>query len=540
MIGVSLPYDWLLTGEGVPGCDRNAFLTSLKNSGVESIEIRTVLYRHSPSDVLAVAERLWNFGFSITVHSHIRSGETAIYDMFSPLGEVLKNLRQEKLTLALHAITEDNVKILTELSDYSIKMGYPVYIALENNRLLPDNSEGDSAAFVLDTVKKVGRRNVGICFDMGHYMYYLKKNKPESSDVLPPREFIDRVIHLHIHALDGLKTHYPLDEYDLPLKELLEGVAWRYFGVYNFEPDFPRWCGRLDPEKSVLRSIPVLKDSLPLCARLYDKIRKEFDGSVYDALTVYKKTTKGTEFSLINATSYLFNTSGYRWAMDIAFRFANSLARTPKRCAELFSSVELMVVTHGHVDHFEEETVRALAKCNMTWVIPDFLVENALEWDISPDRMIVAHEGERIEVGKLTILPFRGRHFRPENGKGVEAFGYYITAEGSPSMVFPTDVRDYSLKGLPSFPDADYCFAHVFLGDGNAFASDYSVRARAFAEFMLHFSKKNIFLTHLYENGRKDIDMWRPEHADIISDMIHSINPEVKVIVPKWGESFKL
>ena len=539
MIGVSLSYKWLLTGEDGYGLDVRKTLTELSRCGVDSIELRTVLPGDSPEGVLSVAERLWNFGFNITVHSRMHSAKSAVSDVLDPLRPLLCSMKQEKLVIVLHPIATDNVAILNALADDIEKNGYSAVIALENNRLMPDETEGDSAAYVLDVVKAVNRPAVGICFDMGHYMYYRKKHHPESSQVLPPADFIERTVHTHIHALAGLKTHFPLVGYDLPLDELCRGIAWGYFGVYNFEPDLPRWGGAIDPLPAILDSVAQLKERMPFCARMYDRIRREFDGKFRNALTVYDDDGKqGTEAALLNSSSYLFNTSGYLWAMDPAFRYARYLAKTPSEAAKLFSRVKLIVITHGHVDHFEEETVRQLAGSDIRWVIPDFIYNDAIAWGIAPEKITVAHKNQPICIDKLTILPFMGKHFRPTTGAGLEEYGYHISAEGSPSMVFPADVRDYSRAGIEAVPKADCCFGHVWFGDGNSADGSHTEMARKQAEFLLSFTDRHIVLAHLYENGRRFEDMWREEHADELSEMIKQLSPATRITVPHHGDVF--
>lgn len=539
MIGVSLSYKWLLTGGDGYGLDVRKTLTELSRCGVDSIELRTVLPGDSPEGVLSVAERLWNFGFNITVHSRMHSAKSAVSDVLDPLRPLLCSMKQEKLVIVLHPIIGDNVAILNALADDIEKNGYSAVIALENNRLMPDETEGDSAAYVLDVVKAVNRPAVGICFDMGHYMYYRRKHHPESSQVLPPADFIKRTVHTHIHALAGLKTHFPLVGYDLPLDELCRGIAWGYFGVYNFEPDLPRWGGAIDPLPAILDSVAQLKERMPFCARMYDGIRRNFDDGFRRALTVYDGIPEqGTRAALVNSSGYLFNTGGYLWAMDIAFRYARHLAKTPALVADLLKDVKLMVVTHGHVDHFEEETVRLLAKTDMLWVIPDFLYDNAIEWDVKPENIVVARKNESICIDKLTIVPFAGKHFRPIVGTGIEAYGYHISADGHPSMAFPGDVRDYSRVGLESVPEADCCFGHVWFGDGNSFDASHSEIAKKQAEFLLSFSNRHIVLAHLYENGRRDQDMWREEHADELSEMIKQLSPATRITVPHHGDIF--
>lgn len=274
--------------------------------------------------------------------------------------------------------------------------------------------------------------------------------------------------------------------------------------------------------------------------KLHLDLRLHFDERFARALSVFDGGAHGTRFALVQSASYFLNTNGFRWAMDLAFRETYRLAETPARAAERLADVELMVITHGHGDHFEERTVRALAETRMHWVIPDFLAAQAVEWGILPERMHIARDGESLCAGQLTILPFTGRHFRPGSGKGVPAYGYHISAEGAPALLFPGDVRDFSTDGLPDLPPSDWCFAHVWLGDKTALSADLAAPCDRLARFMLAFSPRGILLTHLYESTRADDAMWRDTHAALVADAIHALSPTTAVIVPWSGEILDL
>ena len=392
---------------------------------------------------------------------------------------------------------------------------------------------------IFDAVRRADRNNVGICFDIGHYLYYRKKNFPDEPVILPGKEFFSRVVHTHIHAINGLTTHFPLGRYELPLDEMIYALYMHYYGVYNLELDFPRLKEDFELLPTLLESVDCLESAMPHAARLFDDIRSGFDNKFHNALTVFNEK-EGSYLGLIHSTSYLFNTNGYRWAMDIAFRNANELARSPSRIAELFENVALMVITHEHRDHYEELTIKRLANNDMKWIVPDFLYDRTVSLGVSPNRIIIAHDGDTLSVGPLNIRVFKSLHFRPDTGKGVDEYGYHISASGAPSMVFPCDIRDFSVEKLSDIPTADYCFAHVWLGDNNSFAKDYGELPDRFARFMLHFSKKNIVLAHLYENGRRDAYMWRSEHAELISRKIKEISPETRVYIPVAGEVLRL
>ena len=538
MIGVSLSFDWLC-GAPHPLGNVAEVLDGLKRRGVESVELRAVCPHHTAKQVARAAGLLWDHGFQVTVHASPTSCETAVDDVFAPLTELFAHLRQECVTITLHPLVGDNAAMLMSLADCAESRGYPVVLALENNRLLPDKTEGDSAVLVLEAVETVDRPNVGICFDMGHYLYYLKQNCPDKLDRLPGKNFFKRVVHTHIHALKDKKTHFPLGTFDLPLDPLLEALCHEYFGVYNIELDFPRFAKLCEPRKALFGSVDVLRDAMPYCARLYDDIRRNFDRRFLNALDALSEPRQGTRFALIQSSAYLFQTNGCRWAMDVAFRNAYRLTKTPSLVASLLAGLDLMVISHGHSDHFEECTIRALAQTEMRWVIPDCLVERALSYGLREEKVLVARAGETLQVCGLTILPFRGRHFRPVTSKGTDEYGYHISAPDAPSMAFPVDVRDFSLDGLPLLPPADVCFANVWLGDKNGFAADYGDRLEEYVRFMLHFSDKNILFTHLYENGRRNADMWRVEHAELLSDAVHALSPETCTAVPNPGEIFE-
>ena len=79
MVGVSLPFDWILnktTNEG----EFEPFILTLKEMGVCSVELRTVKPNYSPSVVLEAMNTLWDYGFNVTVHGTLKSAETAVQD----------------------------------------------------------------------------------------------------------------------------------------------------------------------------------------------------------------------------------------------------------------------------------------------------------------------------------------------------------------------------------------------------------------------------------------------------------------------------
>ena len=534
MLGVSIPLDWLTSRETTEG-DIFSLFKRLKSMGVQSIELRTVRPHHEAESVAAAMNLLWDNDFYVTVHGCINSAETAVEDVFTPLAIGLKTLRQKTLNVTIHPLAEGLEEALIALSDHILNKQYPVTISLENNRLLPTKEEGDSTALVAAAVEKVNRENIGICFDLGHFAYYVKKNHPEEPDLLPPAYFCKHVTHTHIHAMKELRTHYPLGAHSLPLEKYISSFSNGYTGVYNIELDFPRLKEEYKPTEALEIAVPYLKEKLPHTARLYDRTRAELDKAFLSAVSNTETSEKGTAFSLIHATSYLFNTNGYFWAMDIAFRNGYQLAEMPNKVADILKDLKLLILTHGHGDHFEIGTLERLAKNETQFIVPDFLLEKALEIGIPESKIIISKPGEAIHIGPLTVLPFESRHFRENGGEGVPEYGYHISAPDTPAMLFPGDIRDFDLTKRPVVPPCEILFAHLWLGDESIKEEQWRKRLLPWARFMLAFSPKKIFITHLYENGRPDHRMWRIEHALEAKKALLSLCPEIEVIIPDWG-----
>lgn len=534
MIGVSLQYKKLLFTD-----DKNlkpeVLLPKLWERNVRSIELRAIAPSEPASNVLRVANILWDYGFQVTVHTQCKTVENAVAEMFEPLSDLLAHMRQRELVIVQHPVVGDNAAMLNSLADYAESHQYPVRIALENNRKMPDGSNGDSVALVLDAVSRVNRPNVGICFDMGHFAWYVH-NFTDTPDALPPRDFLKRAIHTHIHAYTEGATHFPIDEWKKPLSSYVGALDHKYLGVYNIELTPKRFSHLMDATEGYLCSVDTLKANLPSYVAFHDEMRAYYDDYFKHALEIFKKRD-GYYASLIAPASYLFSTNGYHWAMDVSFLYLRELAETPSRVREYLGNLDLMLLTHGHGDHTEEETIRALCDTEISWVVPECIAERVLEFGVRREKMTVVRAGDDITVGPLHIRVLEGRHFRP-NGAGMAAVGYLVSTECGPSIAFPSDVRDYRVSDGEEL-NADHCFAHVWLTDRALDPEAYVPKSTEFAKFMLNASKKSIFLTHLYIN-RDEGKRWTVHHARIAANAIREQSPQTVVRTPRYGEIFDL
>ncbi len=262
MIGASFSLD-ALRGEDAAFGDSEIFLKKLKEHGVESIEIRPVPIDCPADEAARIVNKIWDLGLKVTLHADVDSLESAVDDVFLPLEKIFSQNRQGRIVIIVHPIVGDNAAMLGVLSDYICDNNLPAVIALENNRLMPDGSVGDCTEVVLDAVTRANRDNVGICFDTGHYYNYVMRNRAETPEMLPDKEFMRRVIHTHIHALRGYTPHFPIGKHSLPLENYLSALPVDFDGVYNLEIDHYRLVrDGLDPLAELIESVNYLKERI--------------------------------------------------------------------------------------------------------------------------------------------------------------------------------------------------------------------------------------------------------------------------------------
>lgn len=263
------------------------YVLSLKSKGVDSIEIRKLPRKVSEEDfdlINASIEKIWQAGMQITVHGDLtgeKSGDTFL-EIYPSMEYILKNFKkyQAKIVMTLHALQEPSKstqKTQEELKEETISMlkkwakiveeeNLSVYFALENNRSKDKAIDpGNSCKVVTEMVQRVNNKHVGVCWDMGHLFSNLHEERELGMEKggLPSEEFLKRVYHTHIHALneDG-RTHFPLtEEFKLPIDTYVKALQEQnYHGVYNLELSFERFEKEAPVAEQVFTSINRLKE----------------------------------------------------------------------------------------------------------------------------------------------------------------------------------------------------------------------------------------------------------------------------------------
>lgn len=293
IVGFSLIDDVLIGGATEPYLAGHKsvreLVSALKAGGVGSYELRKlprVLDSQAYQTVNSYVQQIWEMGLQITVHGELPGGPTGerFVDEYPSMAYILQHFRnyQDEIVMTVHAhqspradtaadLNELNAQTVAHLKRWSMMVaaeGLPIYFALENNRAKESAIDpGNSTEIVTEMVKKVGHTHTGICWDMGHFYSNLLTGTergvaPGQLDVLPPKAFLERVYHTHIHGLnDRGKTHFPLSEgFVLPLEAYVQALQRHgYGGVYNLELSFDRYEPGMPVMERVFASVGRLK-----------------------------------------------------------------------------------------------------------------------------------------------------------------------------------------------------------------------------------------------------------------------------------------
>ena len=260
------------------------YIDYLKSLGVTSIEVRIYDQEACYDDFNEAISIIQSKGLNITVHGEllktvVGSQVDTDYPSLPPLIEKLNN----PTVMPIHVSqgVEENIdyasrtkQILQAGSIELNKSTNQVLFAFENNRMKKVNDPGNTIKGVLEMVETLGREDVGICFDMGHYYSNIQQGKEDSPSVLEEdpllNEFCKHVVHTHIHGMSSEgTTHFPIrKESDLPLRSFVQLLEQNdYKGIYNLELSLDRWAKDEDPKQLIAESIEYLQRTITLCRK---------------------------------------------------------------------------------------------------------------------------------------------------------------------------------------------------------------------------------------------------------------------------------
>jgi hypothetical protein len=236
---------------------------------------------------------------------------------------------------------------------------------------------------------------------------------------------------------------------------------------------------------------------------------------------------------LTYSANYLLRTAGVRWALDPFWPPSRLGLPLPPVAAEDLRGLNLVVLSHAHADHLDFNLLAALASQPIQWVIPAHMREKiASRVPVPPERVMVPVNGQPLCFGGLTLMPFDGLHFH--GAHGVPETGYLVEFGGR-RWLFLGDTRDYRRELLPPLGAVDGVFAHLWLGRACA-ALPVPPLVEEFSRFFIDLNARRVVVTHLYEAGRDETDLWTDRHFRMVKERIIAIAPGVQVECAVTGD----
>ncbi len=236
---------------------------------------------------------------------------------------------------------------------------------------------------------------------------------------------------------------------------------------------------------------------------------------------------------LMYSANYLLRTGNIRWAID-PLTLKNRLPLAPAvPAAHDLEKLSFVLLTHFHADHLDFGLLHDLRELPIRWVIPEWLVDQAVSRAGLPQaRIWIPKIAQPLELDGLRVTPFAGLH-----GK-IPAIAYQVEFGGK-RWLFPGDTREYESWRLPFFEPVDVLFAHLWLGKGCALDENPALLA-SFGRFILDLQPRRIVVTHLEELAREAPDYWDWSHYLKVEKWFQDHRPDIPVEGYRMGEKIVL
>lgn len=240
-------------------------------------------------------------------------------------------------------------------------------------------------------------------------------------------------------------------------------------------------------------------------------------------------------FWLISHASYLMKTDGILWGVDLRLNGENH-RQADDTLYEFLKDLKVAMLTHLHPDHYDPALIECLAHADIHWIFPAFMPDDQKKaWLKKLGHCTFMKAGDEKTVRGLKIQAFETIHRDYFKGEcfGVDEIGYRVEVSGR-TYVFPGDVRNY--EAVPEIlKGADEFFSHVWLGREAALSYDQRM-LEAYLDYLACAKAKRIWLGHLNDMDRTDIDRWTDDHARAVKKGVLMRIPEAIVEIPEHGK----
>jgi hypothetical protein len=242
-------------------------------------------------------------------------------------------------------------------------------------------------------------------------------------------------------------------------------------------------------------------------------------------------------FWLMFSACYLFKTNNVRWALD-PVSLLHRLSKThTTNFIDDFNDLSFALISHLDADHFDRILINNLSNSNTKWIVPAAIAETFIEkTTLKPEKLVVVHPGEIIEIDGIAIRTYDG--FHDTDSAAIASAAFYIDT-GVHKMFFPGDTRRYEKSKLPEIPSLNYFFAHMWLGYEAALDHKHDLLV-PFCDFCSAMKPETIIIAHLFEVARTNNSYWNVVHADKTKHIFKNKYPDIQITVPPLTKRIKL
>jgi len=259
--------------------------------------------------------------------------------------------------------------------------------------------------------------------------------------------------------------------------------------------------------------------------------------ALWEQIVAQWRTAETDAAWLTYSANYLLHTAGVRWALDPLSLFSRLSLTNPMNFARDLAPLDAVVLTHRHADHLDLELLSALVDFPLTWIVPEFMLEEVLPiFKGRAARIIVPRPDVPIEIRNLVLTPFEGLHFR--DGNGVPEMGYLAEFSGK-RWAFPGDTRLFPAHGLTKHGSLDGIFAHLWLGKKCALYETPPL-LEDFCRFFTEPAPHRLVISHMHELARDPDDFWDTSHFKQVNAECGELNPEILVTPALTGTCIAL
>lgn len=173
-----------------------------------------------------------------------------------------------------------------------------------------------------------------------------------------------------------------------------------------------------------------------------------------------KNHQEGTKIWWAGHNSWIIKSDDLVVTTDIFLEKENRIDPLPITAEELAEVIDVSFVSHWHGDHFNGYTSRILSKnSDCTFVLPENALDEAAQFGIPEDRIVVAKPRESLEIQGIQVDALRAIHGNKDFAIYYQAnwqdVGYKFTINGT-SFVQPGDT--YLLEDHLFLEDVDVLF----------------------------------------------------------------------------------